>query len=111
MAEVRRDLALLARAGVRALRVSVGWDGVEPAHGRAAIVAWVPTAASGRSIEHVSVGLTGLTAVGSASWWDAQGHARAAPLGTAMISGTNPELDGVELRGDDVVVVEIPLAL
>ena len=28
--EVRRDLALLRQAGVKVLRVSFGWDGIEP---------------------------------------------------------------------------------
>jgi hypothetical protein len=31
--EVRRDLALLRDAGVRMLRVSIGWDGLEPTEG------------------------------------------------------------------------------
>jgi polysaccharide biosynthesis protein PslG len=33
MDEVRRDLALLRDAGVRMLRVSIGWDGLEPSQG------------------------------------------------------------------------------
>ena len=32
--EVRRDLALLRQAGVKVLRVSFGWDGIEPERGR-----------------------------------------------------------------------------
>ncbi len=79
------------------------------AQGRAAVVAWVPTAASAQSVEHVSVELAGLTAVGAASWWDAEGHARPAPPGAAVVPGQEPKLDSLELRGDDVVVVEIPL--
>ncbi|MFL5306163.1 MAG: beta-galactosidase [Polyangia bacterium] len=77
------------------------------AQGRVAIVAWVPTAA--QSVEHVSVNLAGLTAAGPASWWDAEGHARPAPSGAVVVPGQEPKLDGLELRGDDVVVVEIPL--
>src|SRR4051812_40513857 len=34
MEEVSRDIALLRLANVRVLRVSVGWDGVEPERGR-----------------------------------------------------------------------------
>src|SRR4051812_7499122 len=34
LAEVRRDLDLVRAAGLQALRVSVGWDGVEPERGR-----------------------------------------------------------------------------
>src|SRR4051812_5391008 len=33
-AEVRRDLALVSNAGLEALRVSVGWDDLEPEPGR-----------------------------------------------------------------------------
>src|SRR5947209_6560888 len=40
MAEVRRDIALMAGAGVRTLRVSVGWDGVEPARGQYDLAFW-----------------------------------------------------------------------
>jgi hypothetical protein len=34
LAEVERDLALLAAAGISVLRVSIGWDDVEPANDR-----------------------------------------------------------------------------
>jgi hypothetical protein len=34
LVEVRRDLDLVRAAGLQALRVSVGWDGVEPERGR-----------------------------------------------------------------------------
>jgi hypothetical protein len=33
MDEVRRDIALMNSAGVRVLRVSIGWDGLEPSRG------------------------------------------------------------------------------
>jgi len=38
--EVRRDLALLKRAGVGILRVSFGWDGIEPQRGRFELAFW-----------------------------------------------------------------------
>jgi polysaccharide biosynthesis protein PslG len=38
--EVRRDLALLRTAGVRVLRVSFGWDGIEPERGRFDFTFW-----------------------------------------------------------------------
>ncbi len=38
--EVRRDLALLEQAGVHVLRVSFGWDGLEPERGRFELAFW-----------------------------------------------------------------------
>lgn len=38
--EVRRDLALLKSAGVAVLRVSFGWDGIEPQRGRFELAFW-----------------------------------------------------------------------
>jgi hypothetical protein len=39
-AEVEQDLALLARAGTSVLRVSIGWDGVEPQRGHYDFAFW-----------------------------------------------------------------------
>jgi polysaccharide biosynthesis protein PslG len=38
--EVRRDIALLKRAGVHLLRVSIGWDGVEPERDHYELAFW-----------------------------------------------------------------------
>ncbi len=40
MDEVRRDIALMASAGIRVLRVSIGWDGLEPARGHYDLEFW-----------------------------------------------------------------------
>ncbi len=40
MDEVRRDIALMASAGIGVLRVSIGWDGLEPARGHYDLTFW-----------------------------------------------------------------------
>jgi len=40
MDEVRRDIALMASAGVGVLRVSIGWDGIEPTRGHYDLEFW-----------------------------------------------------------------------
>lgn len=40
MAEVRRDIALMTGAGVGVLRVSIGWDGIEPQRGHYDLAFW-----------------------------------------------------------------------
>lgn len=40
MDEVRRDIALMASAGVGVLRVSIGWDGLEPTRGHYDLEFW-----------------------------------------------------------------------
>jgi hypothetical protein len=40
MDEVRRDIALMTSAGIRVLRVSIGWDGIEPARGHYDLKFW-----------------------------------------------------------------------
>jgi polysaccharide biosynthesis protein PslG len=57
--EVRRDLALLRQTGVRVLRVSFGWDGIEPERGRFDFSFWdafvaETTAAGVRIIPYVA---------------------------------------------------------
>ena len=59
MAEVRADIALLKQAGVNVLRVSIGWDGVEPERDRYDFAFWddfvaAMTAAGIRLIPYVA---------------------------------------------------------